>query len=140
MTEIPREIVEHQLRILPHKRPVIQRRRNMKEEEKWMIAKEVRALWASRIVREVRHPTWITNPRMVREANGSWRLGVDYKDLSEACLEDNDLPTKRDSKMSTPVDLPLICYLNTYKGCHQIPMAEDDDNRPGHFLLHKNAF
>ncbi|KAD5802628.1 hypothetical protein E3N88_13988 [Mikania micrantha] len=39
-----RKVVEHQLRIHPYKRPVVQSRRNMKKEEEWMIAKEVRAL------------------------------------------------------------------------------------------------
>ncbi|GJR72491.1 reverse transcriptase domain-containing protein [Tanacetum coccineum] len=56
------------------------RRKVVKEEvEEWL---------KSGIVKRVRYPTWVANPVLVKKADGSWRMCIDFKDLNKACPKD----------------------------------------------------
>ena len=48
----------------------------------------MKKLEAAGLVKGVLHPTWLANPVVVRQANGKWRLCIDFTDLNIACPKD----------------------------------------------------
>jgi hypothetical protein len=85
MPDIPREVAEHSLDILPHSRAVQQRLRRFDEERRRAIGAELRKLLEAGFIKEVFHPTWLANPVLVKKKNGKWQMCVDYTSLNKAC-------------------------------------------------------
>ena len=50
---------------------------------------EVNKLFAANFIREVYYPEWLANVVMVKNANGKWRMCVDFTNLNQACPKDN---------------------------------------------------
>jgi hypothetical protein len=84
MPGIPREVTEHSLDILPHSQAVQQQLRRFDEERRWAIGVEARKLLEAGFIKEVFHPTWLSNPVLVKKKNGKWRMCVDYSSLNKS--------------------------------------------------------
>ncbi|GJY81299.1 reverse transcriptase domain-containing protein [Tanacetum coccineum] len=69
---------------------------------------------------------------MVKKHDGSWRMCVDFKDLNKACPKDGYPLPEIDWKVESLCGFPFKCFLDAYKGYHQIKMAKEDKE--------KNAF
>jgi hypothetical protein len=76
MPEIPRQVTEHSLDILPGSKPVKQLLRRFDDERWKAIREEIARLLAARFIKEVFHPKWITNPVLVQKKNRTWRMCV----------------------------------------------------------------
>ena len=74
MLAIPREVVEHALKIRSGSKPVKQRLLRFDEEKRRAIGEEVVKLSATGFIREVHHPEWLENPVLVRKKSGKWRM------------------------------------------------------------------
>jgi hypothetical protein len=48
---------------------------------------------------------------------------VDFKDLNNACPKDAYPLLEIDSKVDSLATFPFVCFLDAYKGYHQIQMA-----------------
>ena len=66
MSGVPREVIEHHLAVCPNARPVKQKARKQAPEKQAFIVKEVEKLKAAKVVREVAHPTWLSNGVVVQ--------------------------------------------------------------------------
>ena len=64
MPSIPREVVEHALKIRPGSKPVKQRLRHF-EEKCRAISEEITKFLVARFIQEVYHPEWLANPVLV---------------------------------------------------------------------------
>jgi hypothetical protein len=84
MPGIPREVTEHSLDILPYSQAVQQQLRRFDEERRWAIGVEARKLLEAGFIKEVFHPTWLSNPVLVKKKNGKWRMCVDYSRLNKS--------------------------------------------------------
>nr|GEV81024.1 reverse transcriptase domain-containing protein [Tanacetum cinerariifolium] len=115
MTGEPRSVAEHQLNIREGYSPAIQ--------------EEVQKLVEAEIMREVYYHDWLSNPVMVRKHDGSWRMCVDFTDLNKACPQDCYPLPEIDWKMESLCGYPFKCFLDTYKGYHQIQLAEPDEEK-----------
>ena len=82
MPGVPRELVEHTLNIDPKFKPVRQFLGRFNEERCKAIGEEVARLLAAGFIVEVFHPEWLANPVLVLKKNGTWRMCVDYTELS----------------------------------------------------------
>ncbi|GKF08734.1 reverse transcriptase domain-containing protein [Tanacetum coccineum] len=100
MTGVPRHIAEHRL--------------NVREAE---------------IIREVHYHDWLSNPVMVKKHDDSWRMCVDFKDLNKACPKDGYPLPEIDWKVESLCGFPFKCFLDAYKGYHQIQMEEEDEEK-----------
>nr|GEW67712.1 reverse transcriptase domain-containing protein [Tanacetum cinerariifolium] len=100
MTGVPRSVVEHQLNIREGYSPVWQKKRGQAPERAKAIQAEVQKLVEAGIMREVYYHDWLSNPIMVKKHDGSWRI-----------------------------DNPFKCFLDAYKGYHQIQLAEADEEK-----------
>ncbi|GKD69959.1 reverse transcriptase domain-containing protein [Tanacetum coccineum] len=129
MTGVPRSIAEHQLNIREGYTPVRQKKRGQALERAKAIQAEVQKLVEARIMREVHYQDWLSNPVMVKKHDGSWRMCVDFTDLNKACPQDCYPLPEIDGKVESLCGYLFKCFLNAYKGYHQIQMAESDEEK-----------
>ncbi|GJU14475.1 reverse transcriptase domain-containing protein [Tanacetum coccineum] len=80
-------------------------------------------------MREVYYHDWLSNPVMVKKHDGSWRMCVDFTDLNKACPQDCYPLPEIDWKIESLCGYPFKCFLDSYKGYHQIQMAESDEEK-----------
>ncbi|GJW06148.1 reverse transcriptase domain-containing protein [Tanacetum coccineum] len=59
----------------------------------------------------------------------SWRMCVDFTDLNKACPQDCYPLPEIDWKVKSLCGYPFKCFLDAYKGYHQIHMAESDEEK-----------
>nr|GEW54203.1 reverse transcriptase domain-containing protein [Tanacetum cinerariifolium] len=115
MIGVPRSVAEHRLNIREGYTPVRQKKR------------EVQKLVDVGIMREVYYHDWLSNPVMVKKHDGSWRMCVDFTDLNRACPQDCYPMPKIDWKVESLCGYPFKCFLDAYKGYHQIQLTEADE-------------
>ncbi|GJZ32223.1 hypothetical protein Tco_0577659 [Tanacetum coccineum] len=84
------------------------------------IQAEVQKLVEVGIMREVYYHDWLSNPVMVKNHDGSWRMCVDFKELNKACPQDCYPLPEIDWKVESLYGYPFKCFLDAYKGYHQI--------------------
>ena len=80
-----------------------------------------------RIIREVIHADWISNPVVVPKHNGGGRLCVDLTDLNKACPKDPYPLPRIDQIVDSTAGCDLLCFLDAFSGYHQIKMAKEDE-------------
>ncbi|GJR91245.1 reverse transcriptase domain-containing protein, partial [Tanacetum coccineum] len=129
MTGIPRNIAEHQLNVREGCPPVRQKERSQAPDRNQAIQEEVEKLVDAGIMKEVHYHNWLSNPVMVKKYDGSWRMCVDFKDLNKACPKDGYPLPKIDWKVESLCGFPFKCFLDGYKGYHQIKMAKEDEEK-----------
>ena len=69
MPGIPREVAEHELRILPGSKPVQQRLRCFDDERCRAIGVEIAKLLPAGFIKEVYHSDWLSNPVLIKKEN-----------------------------------------------------------------------
>nr|GEU35859.1 reverse transcriptase domain-containing protein [Tanacetum cinerariifolium] len=129
MTGVPRSVVEHRLNIREGYSPVRQKKRGQAPERAKAIQAEVQKIVDAGIMREVYYHDWLSNPVMVKKHDGSWRMCVDFTDLNKACPQDYYPLPEIDWKVESLCGYPFKCFLDTYKGYHQIQLAELDEEK-----------
>ncbi|GJR66111.1 retrovirus-related pol polyprotein from transposon TNT 1-94 [Tanacetum coccineum] len=106
-----------------------QKKRGQAPERNKAIQEEVEKLVDVGIMKEVHYHSWLSNPVMVKKHDGSWRMCVDFKDLNKACPQDGYPLPEIDWKTESLCGYPLKCFLDAYKGYHQIKMVEEDEEK-----------
>ncbi|GKE01673.1 reverse transcriptase domain-containing protein [Tanacetum coccineum] len=129
MTGVPKRIIKHSLHANPSVTPVRQKRRVFCSKKSRAVTKEVAEWLSAGIVRPVKYPTWISNPVLVKKADGSWRMCIDFKNINSACPKDYYPLSEIDSKIKAVMGFPLKCFLDAYKGYHQVQMADEDEEK-----------
>ncbi|GKE48509.1 reverse transcriptase domain-containing protein [Tanacetum coccineum] len=129
MTGVPRHVAEHRLNIREGCLPVRQKKRGQAPERNKAIGKEVEKLMDAGIMKEVHYHSWLSNPVMVKKHDGSWRMCVNFKDLNKACPKDGYPLSEIDWKVESLYGYHFKCFLDAYKGYHQIKMAEEDEEK-----------
>nr|GEW04630.1 reverse transcriptase domain-containing protein [Tanacetum cinerariifolium] len=68
-----------------------------------------------------------------------WRMYVDFKDLIKACPKDGYPLLEIDWKVESMCGFPFKCFLDAYKGYHQIQMATEDEDKTS-FITSQEIF
>ncbi|XP_035840174.1 uncharacterized protein LOC118487436 [Helianthus annuus] len=129
MTGVPRDIAQHCLNIKPSVEPVAQGRRSFSEEKTKAMDEQVTELLNAGILHEVKYHTWVANPVMVQKHSGGWRMCVDFKDLNKACPKDCYALPEIDKKVDSLASFRWKCFLDCYKGYHQVQMKKEDEDK-----------
>ncbi|GJY40215.1 reverse transcriptase domain-containing protein [Tanacetum coccineum] len=129
ITGIPRHIAKYRLNIREGCLPVRQKKRRQSADKNQAIQEEVEKFVDAGIMKEVHYHNWLSNPVMVKKHDGSWRMCVDFKDLNKACPKDGYPLPKIDWKVESLCGFPFKCFLDAYKGYHQIKMAKEDEEK-----------
>ncbi|GJV67273.1 reverse transcriptase domain-containing protein [Tanacetum coccineum] len=139
MTGVPRYIAEHRLNIREGCPPVRQKRRSQAADRNQAIQEEVEKLVDAGIMKEVYYHSWLFNPVMVKKHDDSWRMCVNFKDLNKACPKDGYPLPEIDWNVESLCEFPFKCFLDAYKGYHQIKMAKEDEDKTS-FITSKGVF
>nr|GEX88909.1 reverse transcriptase domain-containing protein [Tanacetum cinerariifolium] len=75
------------------------------------------------------YATWISNPILVKKSNEKWRMCMDFKNINSACPKDHYPLPVIDEKIESVVGFRYKCFLDAYKGYHQVQMAPDDEEK-----------
>jgi hypothetical protein len=126
MPGIPREVIEHHLKIHPDAKPVSQKPRRQSIERQDFIREEVQKLLPAGFIEEVHHPVWLANPVIVPKANGKLRMCIDYTNLNKACPKDPYSLPRIDQIVDSTSGCDLLSFLDAYSGFHQIQMSRKD--------------
>jgi hypothetical protein len=126
MPGIPREVIEHHLKISPDAKPVSQKPRRQSVERQDFIRKEVRKLLDAGFIEEVHHPVWLANPVIIPKSNGKLRMCIDYTSLNKACPKDPYPLPRIDQIVDSTSRCDLLSFLDAYSGFHQIQMSRED--------------
>jgi hypothetical protein len=126
MPGIPREVIEHHLKIHPGAKLVSQKPRRQSVERPNFIRKEVRKLLDAGFIEEVHHPVWLANPVIIPKANGKLRMCIDYTSLNKACPKDPYPLPRIDQIVDSTFGCDLLSFLDAYSGFHQIQMSRQD--------------
>ncbi|XP_035830036.1 uncharacterized protein LOC110906998 [Helianthus annuus] len=129
MVGVPRHIAEHRLNVSEDAKPVVHAKRHLGDIKHDAMKEQVLELLNAGIIREVRYQTWVASPVMVKKPNGSWRMCVDYKDLNKACPRDCYALPDIDEKIDSLATFRWKCFLDCYKGYHQVQMAVQDEDK-----------
>ncbi|XP_022032941.1 uncharacterized protein LOC110934055 [Helianthus annuus] len=129
MVGVPRHIAEHRLNVSEDAKPVVHAKHHLGDIKHDTMKEQVLELLNAGIIREVRYQTWVASPVMVKKRNGSWRMCVDYKDLNKACPRDCYALPDIDEKIDSLATFRWKCFLDCYKGYHQVQMAVQDEDQ-----------
>ncbi|GKD66953.1 hypothetical protein Tco_1309061 [Tanacetum coccineum] len=144
MTGVPLHIAKHRLNVQEGCSPVRQKKRGQAPERNKAIQEEVKKLVDADIMKEVfeihthfpavimflhHYYSWLSNPVMVKKHDDSWKMCVDFKDLNKACPKDGYPLSKIDWKVESLCGYPFKCFLDAYKGYHQIKIAKEDEEK-----------
>nr|GFB85262.1 reverse transcriptase domain-containing protein [Tanacetum cinerariifolium] len=129
MTGVPCSVAEHRLNVREGCPLVRQKKRGQAPERTKAIQAEVKKLVEAGIMREVYYHDWLSNLVMVKKHDGSWRMCVDFTDLNKACPQDCYPLSEIDWKVESLCGYPFKCFLDAYKGYHQIQMAAADEEK-----------
>ncbi|GJU76055.1 reverse transcriptase domain-containing protein [Tanacetum coccineum] len=119
--------------------PVRQKKRGQAPERNKAIQEEVEKLVDAGIMKEVHYHSWLSNPVMVKKHDGTWRMCVDFKDLNNACPKDCYPLPEIDWKVESLCGYSFKCFLDAYKGYHQIKMAKEDEEKTA-FITSQGIF
>ncbi|GJS43748.1 putative reverse transcriptase domain-containing protein [Tanacetum coccineum] len=139
MTDVPRHIAEHRLNVREGCSSVRQKKKGQAADQNQTIQEEVGKLVEAGIMKEVHYHDWLSNPVMVKKHDDSWRMCVDFKDLNKACLKDGYPLPEIDWKVESLCGFPFKCFLDAYKGYHQIQMAKEDEEKTT-FITNQGIF
>jgi hypothetical protein len=123
MPGIPREVIEHHLKIHPDAKLVSQKPRRQSVERQDFIRKEVRKLLDAGLIEEVHHPEWLANLVIVPKTNGKLRMCIDYTSLNKAYPKDPYPLPRIDQIVDSTSGCDLLSFLDAYSGFHQIQMS-----------------
>ncbi|GJV06972.1 reverse transcriptase domain-containing protein [Tanacetum coccineum] len=139
MTGVPRHIVERRLNVREGCSSVRQKKRGQAADRNQAIQEEVGKLVEAGIMKEVHYHDWLSNPVMVKKHDDSWRMCVDFKDLNKACPKDGYPLPEIDWKVESLCGFPFKCFLDAYKGYHQIQIAKEDEEKTA-FITSQGIF
>ena len=126
MPGIDASVIVHKLNVSPLSSPVRQEKRVFAQERDKAIAEEVRKLLEADFIREVYYLDWLANVIMVKNANGKWRMCVDFTDLNRACPKDSYPLPRIDTMVDSIARHQLLSFMDAFSGYIQIRMDEAD--------------
>jgi hypothetical protein len=124
------DVIEHSLNVDPSFKPRKQRLRKMSSDKAEGAQNEVKILLSAGVIREVTYLEWLANTVMVKNANGKWRICIDFTDLHKACPKDEFPLPRIDSLVDAAASLELMSLLYCYSGYHQFWMKKEYEQRP----------
>jgi hypothetical protein len=129
MPRIPREVIEHKLKICLDAKPVKQKLRKQSVKQQNFIREEVKKPLDAGFICEVYHLEWLANPVVVSKVNGKLRMCMDYTSPNKACSKDPYPLPRIDQILHSTSGCELLSFIDAYSRFHQIQMAREDEQK-----------
>ncbi|CAL2270628.1 unnamed protein product [Prunus armeniaca] len=130
--EMPRSLVEHELKIRKGFRPFQQSPRRFSTEVQLKVKKEIEWLLKAGFIRTARYVEWLANIVLVLKKIGALRVCTDYRNLNLATPNDEYPMPMSDLLVDGAAKHELLSFMDGHAGYNQIFIAEED--------VHKMAF
>ena len=75
------------------------------------------------------YPDWLVNVVMVKNANGKWRMCVDFTYLNKACPKDSYPLPRIDTLVDSTTRHQLLSFIDAFSGYNQIKMEEANQEK-----------
>jgi hypothetical protein len=119
MLGVPKELIEHCLKVNLKATPKKQRLRQFAPDKREAVKKELAKLLVAGFIKEVYHPEWLANPILVlKKNNNQWRMYVDYTDLNKHCPNDPFALSRIDQVIDSTAGCVLLSFLDSYSSYH----------------------
>jgi hypothetical protein len=129
MSGIPREVIEHKLKVYADAGPFHQKLRKQSMERQNFIREEVQKLLHVNFLCEVHHPEWLANPVVVPKPEDKLRMCVNYTNLNKTCSKDPYPLPRIDQIVDSTSGCELLSFIDAYSWFHQIQMAREDEEK-----------
>ncbi|GJU35188.1 hypothetical protein Tco_1183542 [Tanacetum coccineum] len=70
----------------------------------------------------------------VKKVDDTWRMCIDCKNLNSACPKDYYPLSEIDLKIEAVMGFSFKCFLDAYKGYHQIQMSNEDEEKTAFYI------
>jgi hypothetical protein len=135
MPGVPKELIEHCLKIDPKATPKKQRLWCFAPDKREAI-KKLAKLLAVGFIKAVYHPEWLANPVLVlKKNNNEWRMCVDYTNLNKHCPKDLFALPRIGQVIDSMAGCVLLSFLDCYSDYHQITLKEKDQIKTAFITL-----
>ncbi|GLU23409.1 hypothetical protein SLE2022_394150 [Rubroshorea leprosula] len=126
MPGVPAEFTVHKLSTDPTRRPVVQKRRLFSPEKQAAIDEEIQKLLQAGFIRRVEYSEWVSNPVLVKNPNGKWRMCIDFTNLNDACPKDPHPLPNVEKLVERAAGHERMSFLDASSGYHQVQLLLDD--------------
>jgi hypothetical protein len=114
----------------PKARPVKQPLQRFDEPKRKAIAAELHRLENTGFIREIKKPTWVSNPVIVPKKNiDVRRVYVDYTSLNKLCPKDPFPLPRIDQIIDSTAGCTRLSFLDAYSGYNQIKLKVEDKEK-----------
>ncbi|GKV52487.1 hypothetical protein SLEP1_g59063 [Rubroshorea leprosula] len=129
MPGIPAELTVHKLSTDPTRRPVVQKRRLFGPEKQAAIDEEIQKLLQAGFIRRVEYSEWVSNPVLIKNPNGKWRMCIDFTNLNDACPKDPHPLPNVEKLVERAAGHARMSFLDANSGYHQVQLLLDDQEK-----------
>ena len=117
MPGVPKELIEHALKVDPKAIPKKQRLRWFSPDRREAIKKELAKLLTAGFIKKVYYPEWLANCALVQKKNNNeWRMCVDYTDLNKHCPKDPFGLPRIDQVIDSIAGCVLLSFCKDHRG------------------------
>ena len=129
MPGLPRELVEHNIPIMPGYRPFKQPPRRMSTEVELQVKEEIERLLEAKFIRTARYVTWLSNIVPVVKKNGRIRPCIDFRNLNLASPKDEYPMPMADLMVDGAARHKVLSFMDGHSGYNQIYINEEDTSK-----------
>jgi hypothetical protein len=138
MLGIPRELVEHELKIFPNAKPIKQSMRCYNPEKARSMGEEINHLLEAKFIRDIKEVTWLSPPVMVEKKDTKiYRMCIDFTALNKHCPKDYFLFPRIDQIIDSIAGYEHLSFLNAYSGYNQIRLKVEDEEKTAFITPHR---
>ncbi|XP_056688689.1 uncharacterized protein [Spinacia oleracea] len=123
---IDQKMICHKLDVSVEARPIKKKKRKYSSRNNKAIAEEVKKLQEAGFIEPCIYPKWLASVVMIKRANGSWRMCVDFTDLNRACPKDCYPLSVIDQLVDSTSGHALLSFLDAFSEYHEVFMHPDD--------------
>ena len=80
-------------------------------------------------INDVFYLEWLVNTVVVKKKSGKWRVCIDFMDLNKAFLKDPFPLPQINQLVDATAGHPQMSFLDAFQGYHQVPLAQDDQEK-----------
>ncbi|KAL3684568.1 hypothetical protein R1sor_002590 [Riccia sorocarpa] len=126
MKGVPPEICQHNIKLLPSAKPMVQRPYRMNPNYAETVKKEIDKLKEANFIYPVKEYNWLSPIVIVPKKNDKLRVCVDYRKLNEFTVKDPYPIPFIDDILDKVAGREAYTFMDGYSGYNQVEISPDD--------------